>query len=109
MALLDDFKLLTEETNDERSRVFLDSARRIILRKCYPFGDGQELVPEKYIDKQLEIAVFLYNKQGAEGETAHSENGISRSYETASIPPSMTKDIIPFAKPIGDTNALPCP
>lgn len=108
MGVIENFKLLTGEQNDDLSRVICDMARQVVVRKCYPFGTGCELVPEKYEHKQLEIAVFIYNKRGAEGETSHSENGINRSYETASIPLSMTKDIIPFIKPVGDDNALPC-
>ena len=38
----------------------------------------------------------MLNKRGAEGQTSHSENGISRSYENADIPESMLKSIIPF-------------
>lgn len=45
---------------------------------------------------QIEIAVFLYNKLGAEGEKSHSENGVSRSYENAHIPESMLNSIVPL-------------
>ena len=31
----------------------------------------------------------LYSKQGAEGRTAHSENGISRTYEASDVSPSL--------------------
>jgi len=44
---------------------------------------------------QLEIATYLLNKRGAEGQTAHSENGISRSYESADVPSSMLNQIVP--------------
>ena len=46
--------------------------------------------------KQIEIAVYLYNKQGAEGQTAHSENGISRTYESADVPGVHVKRDSPF-------------
>lgn len=32
-------------------------------------------------DKVLETAIEMYSKIGVEGQTAHSENGITRSYE----------------------------
>ena len=35
------------------------------------------------------------------GETAHSENGISRSYESATVPDSMLKHITPHASVLG--------
>ena len=48
--------------------------------------------------KQIEIATYLYNKQGAEGETKHNENGVDRTYESASIPESMLSDISPVVQ-----------
>ena len=51
----------------------------------------------KEMTDETKDAVYLLNKRGAEGETAHSENGISRSYESADIPESMLSGIIPFA------------
>jgi hypothetical protein len=53
-------------------------------------------VPLKYHRLQCQIASYLLNKQGAEGETRHSENGIDRTYETADVPPSMLTSVIPF-------------
>jgi hypothetical protein len=44
----------------------------------------------------VEIAAYLLNKRGAEGQTSHSENGISRGYESGSIPESMLSDVLPF-------------
>lgn len=40
--------------------------------------------------------VDLFMKAGAEGETSHSENGTSRSYENAYISNSVFKDVLPF-------------
>ena len=44
-----------------------------------------------------DIDVALLNKRGAEGETAHSENGVSRSYEDGDIPPTLLRRILPMA------------
>jgi hypothetical protein len=43
------------------------------------------------------MCVSLFNKQGAEGQTSHSENGITRQYEEGDIPHSQLKQIIPMA------------
>ncbi|MDD3230631.1 MAG: hypothetical protein PHE09_15635 [Oscillospiraceae bacterium] len=51
----------------------------------------------QYNELQIQIAIFLYNKQGAEGETAHNENGVNRTYENADIPDSLLEEIIPMA------------
>ena len=47
-------------------------------------------------DTQIQIAVELFSKRGAEGQTGHSENGISRSYESADVSPSLLKRITPL-------------
>ena len=85
--------------SDAMLSAFLDLAGDVVLQKMYPFGyeDGTE-VPGKYERKQCEIAVYLVNKRGAEGETYHSENGINRTYESASVPDSMLKGIVPMGK-----------
>ena len=88
---------LTGETDDNILLTFLDIAGEKILEKCYPYRHDKREVPARYHSAQLEIAVYLLNKRGAEGETAHNENGINRSYESASVPNSMLKGIVPFA------------
>lgn len=93
---------LTGETDDNILLTFLEIAAEKILTKCYPY-DREPItrrVPAKYQSTQLEIAAYLLNKRGAEGETAHNENGINRSYESAGVPESMLRGIIPFASVI---------
>ena len=63
---------------------------------AYPYASDITEVPAKYEKLQCEIAAYLLNKRGAEGQTAHSENGISRSYESADVPASMLQEIIPY-------------
>ena len=91
---------MSGETSDTVASAFLSMAGQAILNKAYPFLSDAELsalaVPAKYQNLQVEIAVFLLNKRGAEGETMHNENGINRSYENGSIPNSMMKQVIPF-------------
>ena len=88
----------TDDTNwtDEVLLAYLDIAGRAIIARAYPFKNEVTEVPEKYNTLQCEIATYLLNKRGAEGETSHSENGISRSYENASIPESMLKTVTAF-------------
>lgn len=87
---------LTGETNSNILLTFLDIAAEKILEKCYPFRHDKRDVPVRYHSTQLEIAIYLLNKRGAEGEISHNENGINRSYESASVPDSMLKGIVPF-------------
>ncbi len=74
---------------------YLTVAGRKVLRRLYPYRLGVAEVPKEYEYKQLEIAAYLVNKRGAEGETAHSENGISRTYENADVPDAMLREIVP--------------
>lgn len=73
-------------------------AEGIVLNRRYPFGIPEEAkVPMQYEHIQIQIAVELFSKMGAEGQTAHSENGISRTYEAADVSPSLLGRIIPMA------------
>ena len=74
---------------------YLAIAGSAILNRAYPFGDTPTEVPRRYGYLQCEIANYLLNRRGAEGQTAHSENGISRSYESADVPESMLSEVIP--------------
>lgn len=91
-------KIMQEEQDDDVLSTYLYLAgRKIILRA---FGDTSTVteVPEQYSSVQLEIAAYMLNKRGAEGQTSHSENGISRGYENADVPDSMLACITPYAR-----------
>lgn len=75
----------------------LEQAEGIVLNRRYPFGPPEgATVPQKYEHIQLQIAVELFSKRGAEGQTAHKENGIDRTYEAADISPSLLRRITPL-------------
>lgn len=77
---------------------YIDNAKSAIINKAFPFKVGITEVPPKYHRRWVEIAVYLFNKRGAEGEEIHNENGTNRHYESASVPYSMLRDIVPCAK-----------
>ena len=81
--------------------IALERARLGILELRFPFGFdvGQDLEPQ-YKGLQLEVAIEIISKMGAEGETAHSENGVSRSYENAGISESLKRRVVPVAKAV---------
>lgn len=74
---------------------YLAIAGQKIINRAYPYDDTVTEVPRRYGYLQCDIATYLLNKRGAEGETAHSENGISRSYERADVPESMLSEVVP--------------
>lgn len=86
---------------DKLLKAYLEVAACAILDKLYPFDDTEAQVPSRYAVKQCEIAQYLYNKQGAEGEVSHDENGVRRTYESGGIPSSMLKGIVPYGRVIG--------
>lgn len=88
-------KVLSDETDDLAVSAYLKIAGSKICRKAFPFDPSMLEVPKQYEYLQVEIAVYLLNKRGAEGETAHSENGISRTYEDGDIPPTLLRQIVP--------------
>ena len=84
-----------ENWSDDVLISYLTIAGRKIINRAYPYDDTVADVPRRYGYLQCEIANYLLNKRGAEGQTAHSENGVSRSYESADVPESMLSEVIP--------------
>ena len=80
---------------DEVLSTYLVVAGKKIIARAYPYDDTVTEVPNKYDTLQCEIAAYLLNKRGAEGQTQHTENGISRQYENADVPSSMLKVVTP--------------
>ena len=87
---------MTGETDDAILDAYIQQAGDIVLRHAFPYDDSQTEVPAKYVRVQADIAVFMLNKRGAEGETVHLENGVSRHYEDGDIPPTLLRRIIPM-------------
>lgn len=80
---------------DEVLISYLNIAGRKIINRAYPYDDTVMEVPLRHGNLQCEIAAYLLNKRGAEGQTSHSENGINRAYESADVPESMLSEVIP--------------
>ena len=78
----------------------LEIAKYKILNRRYPYLTDEELdektIPKRWEEKQIEIAAYLLNKRGAEGEIQHIENGIHRNYKSADVPEDMLRDITPM-------------
>ena len=98
MTQLERLKIrITEKVEDEELEDILESAKAVILSRRFPFGEHPEEIEPKYKDLQIRIATEMFNKRGAEGETAHSENGVSRSYASANVSEDLLKEITPKA------------
>lgn len=89
--------LISPDTaNDELLLFLLEQSEGIILNRRYPFGapEGATLSP-LHEQIQLRIAVELFSKMGAEGQTEHAENGITRKWEAADVSPSLLRMVVP--------------
>ncbi len=89
--------LISPDTAEkELLMVLVEQAEGIVLNRRYPFGSPEgATVPTQYEQIQLQIAVELFSKMGAEGQLSHSENGVSRSWEAADVSPSLLRQIVP--------------
>ena len=90
--------LISPDTaTDELLSILVEQSEGIVLNRRYPFGAPEgATVPAQYEHIQLQIAVELFSKMGSEGQTAHAENGINRSYESADVSPSLLRRIVPI-------------
>ena len=74
-------RIAPDTDTDEVLNSVLSAAGALILNRMFPFGyDEKTVVPPRYEQIQIQLAVELYSQRGAEGQTGHSENGISRSW-----------------------------
>lgn len=96
---LSNLKLLIEPdtASDGLLVLLLDKAKEMILHRRYGIQYEPTLeVPTQYEYLQLDIAVEMFSKRGAEGETSHSENGTSRTYENGHVSTSLLKKVVPL-------------
>lgn len=84
----------SENWSDDTLIAYLNVAGEKIINRAYPYDDTITEVPRRYGVLQCEIATYLLNKRGAEGQLSHSENGVNRSYESADVPESLMSGII---------------
>jgi hypothetical protein len=86
-----------DEASDDLLLALVEQSEGIVLNRRYPFGVPENAtVPSAYEHIQMQIAVELFSKMGAEGQTAHGENGITRTYEAADVSPSLLRKITPL-------------
>ncbi len=89
--------LISPDTaTDELLSYLLEQSEGIVLNRRYPFGvpEGATLSP-LHEQIQIRVALELFAKMGAEGQTAHNENGVNRTYEAADVSPSLLRQIVP--------------
>lgn len=88
--------MINGDDTDDVLSTYLKLAARKIIARAYPYNRDATEMPKQYDFLQCEIAAYMLNKRGAEGQTGHSENGISRQYENADVPASMLRVVTPY-------------
>ena len=86
-----------DKASDDLLVYLLEQAEGIILNRRYPFGAPEGATLSALHEQiQIRIAVELFSKMGAEGQTMHIEQGIHRTWEAADVSPSLLRQIIPM-------------
>lgn len=91
-GLLDDGRLA------KYAPAYLDIAKSAVMARLFPYRDDAswEDVPVKHHGRTCQIAVYLVSRRGAEGESSHSESGVSRTYGSPDIPEGYFDGMKPF-------------
>ncbi len=89
------------DTEDERISVYLSAAEREIISWRYSYANEKPtVVPAEYEMTQIHAVIAGYSISGAENQTAHSENGISRSFKYEDMLAYIRAHVIPIVKVI---------
>ncbi|WP_082673041.1 head-tail connector protein [Paenibacillus senegalimassiliensis] len=78
---------LDDDAEDSLLTLMLEDAEQDVLT-----WTNRTEVPTSLESVVRQVVVIRYNKQGAEGQTSHSEGGISRSFED--LPKGLQQSIL---------------
>lgn len=85
-------------SNDDAVDEIIDAIAAVNERRRFEPTEN-EPYETKYNGLIVRMALCAISKYGAEGQTSHSENGVSRSYDGGSTyPKSMLQEIVPLAR-----------
>lgn len=86
--------------SDDVVNTFFQLSKNAILLKRFPYlkDISTKELPSIYDSLCVRLAVYMYNKQGAEGEISHTENGVSIKWENGDLPESMMSEVIPMSE-----------
>jgi len=90
-----------DTSEDKRLTAYLDASKREILAWRYSYStEVPKEVPSEYEMTQVSAVVAGYSQSGAENQTSHSENGISRTFKYEDMIAYIRSHVIPIAKVI---------
>lgn len=87
-------KALSNEQDNDVISAFLQFAAEKLRHYIDPnHQKSAEEAIAGYEDVQVDAAAWMLNKRGWDYQTSHSENGVSRTYETGDLPASILRRI----------------
>ena len=89
MTVRERLKAKLPELKEEKLEALYLEAEGMVLACA-----GRQNLPRALETAVLQLAVVLYNREGTEGETSHSEGGVSRTME--GIPAEIERQIRPY-------------
>lgn len=89
MTVMERLRARLPDAEQEMLGALLEDAEGMILA-----ATGRSALPPPLCTAQVQLAAALYNRQGMEGQTAHSEGGVSRTLEF--LPEDIRRQIAPY-------------
>lgn len=98
---LDQLKIFLgdDQPDDARLAAYLDSAKAEIIAWRYgakPESEWPAEVPVEYVQTQIWAVVAGHSQAGAENQTAHAENGISRTFKHGDMIAYIHANVRPY-------------
>ena len=78
-----------KDASDEMLLAHLTDAKALLLAMTW-----RQTLPEALESAQVRLAIILFNRMGMEGESAHSEGGVSRDAEA--LPEDVRRQLNPW-------------
>lgn len=88
-----------DTSEDARLTVYLSVAEKEILGWRYSYSSVTPtitVVPDEYEMTQIFAVIAGYSQSGAENQTSHNENGISRSFSYPDMVHYIRANVIPI-------------
>lgn len=78
--------MLGEQVDSQTLLAYLNMAKSKIQNHRFPYGIPEDItdVEPQFEQLQIELAIVLFNESGVEGQSNHSENGVSRTWRSES-------------------------
>lgn len=91
LSLLDE---AVQPESIQRLQTYLEAAKREII--SWRGGRNSGEVPAEYEMTQIYAVIAGFSQSGAENQTAHSENGISRSFRFPDMIAYIRANVVPY-------------